>query len=254
MVNKKNSGKLDELIKQTLSNYEASSNSSDWAQMEKIVDTFPRSSSFRYKLKVLSILESLKAITRSKSVKRVFSPYVLVGLLLLVGAYFLYRILNTPNTLENTTNSSPQNNIITDTIQALPPAVVSKDIIKKENKTEQLKETVSSSLVTNDKSLVLTEEAEPVKKDNILKKEEDKKLADAKADILKKLMKTEQEMNKDTSGKVSGVSKENNEFKKEEKDQSVISIGRDNFLLYTNSDSLKKFQNQQSQDTVKGPD
>ncbi|MES2286112.1 MAG: hypothetical protein V4547_10520 [Bacteroidota bacterium] len=252
MVNKKHISKLDEVIKETLSNYEASNSIADWAKMERMLDAAPKSNSFRYKHKLLSIFESEKGAPKSKVAKWIFSPYFLIALVLVVGAYFLFNILNSSKSTENTTNSAAPVIINTDTLQKIVP-VLPVDVLKVENKIELPKDSIKIEPPVEE-DLVKKDDIETLKKEAILAKEA--------ALIEKAKIKKEQAIKKDLIRKndsSKAATKELNEknvinpVEEENKEQSIIPLGRNNFLLYNNSDSMKKSQNQQTNDSLKGP-
>lgn len=252
MVNKKHNSKLDEVIKETLSNFEASNSIADWAKMERMLDAAPKSNSFRYKHKLLSIFESEKGAPKSKVAKWVFSPYFFIALVLVIGAYFLFNILNSSKTIEDTTDSAPKLIIGADTLQTIPP-VLPVDVLSAESKIEPPKDSIKIPPPA-EVDLVKTDEIEKIKKDAILAKEA--------ALIEKAKIKKEQAIKKELIGKsdsskaVTGELNEKNVInpvEEENKEQSIIPLGRNNFLLYNNSDSLKKIQIQQAKDTLKGP-
>ncbi|MCE9540258.1 MAG: hypothetical protein K8R85_13730 [Bacteroidetes bacterium] len=252
MVNKKHNSKLDEVIKETLSNYEASNSIADWAKMEGMLDAAPKSNSFRYKHKLLSIFESVKGTPKSKVAHWIFSPYFLIALILVIGAYFLYNILNSSKTSENTTNSTPQAIINTDTLQKITP-VLPVEVLKAENKIELPKDSIITEPPV-EVDLVKSNDIETVKKAAMLAKEA---ALIEKAKIKKdQIIKKESIIKSDSSKTVSRELDEKNVInpvQEENKEQSIIPLGRNNFLLYNNSDSMKKNQNQQSNDSLKGP-
>lgn len=252
MVNKKHNSKLDEVIKDTLSNYEASNSVADWAKMERMLDAAPKSNSFKYKHKLLSIFESEKGAPKSKISKWIFSPYFFIALVLLVGAYFLYNILNSSKTIEDTTDSATKVIIGADTLQTIPP-VLPVDVLSAETKIELPEDSVKIEPSEED-NLVKSDDIEKVKKEALLAKEA--------ALIEKAKIKKEQSIKKELVGKVDSAKRvtqelnENNVINpvaEENKEQSIIPLGRNNFLLYNNTDSLKKSQTEQAKDTLKGP-
>lgn len=272
MVNNKNKSKLDEVIKQTLSSYEAPYNSSDWEQMERILDAAPKSKSFRYKHNLLSIFESAKTVPKSKSAKWIFSPYFLIILILVGGAYFLYTIINSSKTPENSIDSALQNtvdSINSDTLKTTILPTIPQDVLKVENKTELTKDTIKIS--TNDKTSVKATETEPVKKENIIQKETNvieksdiKKIDKTKIDKRKDSIKAEPVFQKenppslivvpDSSGRESKEKKETDQIQKEDKKLPDNHLGRNSFLLQKiNADSIQKRGNLSPTDSLKGP-
>lgn len=268
MVNKMHKSKLDEVVKQTLSTYTASNSVADWAKMERLLDAAPKSNSFRYKHKLLSTVESVK---KSNSTKWLFSPYFFIALVLVCGAYFLYNILSSSKGIENTTPSAQHNIISADTIQKVTAPVLPVDTLSV-IKTELPKDSVAIPLLTEDKALIKAQEIEAVKNEALLAKEaallaktEKIKADKLKADNLKKLSKQELINKKnatnliDKNDSAKAATEELNEknvinpVKEENNEQLIIPLGGNHILLYNYSDSLKKIQNQQPKDSLKGP-
>ncbi len=264
MVKKKHNYKLEEVINKTLSNYEALYNTSDWAQMERILDAAPKSNSIKYKLKLLSIGESIKEYSKAKSVKKLFSPYFLIGLLVIAVFYFLYKTSLSYKILENTTNSTPQNTIPAvvrlDSLKTIAPAN-SKDVLKTEEE-EQNNDT--SAISENEDNTLQSDEIDSVKKENndneetiSLEKTENQKRVNKKdskkeVQILTKKNPTILIESHDSLLGLSVLPTENTPKQKETKKTSGNSFGRNNFLLQSiNADSIKKHQNPPPQDTLK---
>jgi len=252
MVKRKHN-KLEEVINQTLSNYEAPNNTSDWAQMERILDAAPQSNSFSSKLKLLSVSESLKAIPKAKSVKWIFSPYFLIGLLVVCGAYFLYTFLHSSKILENTTNPTPQTTIpLTvgpETLKTVTPPILPSDVVKAENEVQQSIDTVDQTAI--DENLLKSDEIAADKKENTEKKETGslEKTEKAIADTKKDLKKEEQILKKKKAAAALATKDSIREANKKPADNS---FGRNNFLLQSiNVDSIKKHQVQPANDSLK---
>ncbi|MEI6487319.1 MAG: hypothetical protein WCP52_00075 [Bacteroidota bacterium] len=72
MANTSNNNKLDEKIKQSLSNYKATNSVVDWSRMEEILDSTPRANTFKWNY--------------------LFSA--LLGIIIFGGAYFMYDSLS----------------------------------------------------------------------------------------------------------------------------------------------------------------
>lgn len=263
MVNNKHKNKLNELIKQTLSNYEAPYITADWPQMERILDSAPKSSSYRYKQKLLSSVESLSAISKSKSVKWLFSPYFLIAVILGLGAYFLYNILSSSNSFDDTTNATPEQTISMEPKESSASAYIPTDSSTVENEILPMPDTTSAALLTNDKTAVQTSEPELVKKENTVQK---------KINLIEKIEKTDKTVVKklepvllkpnttvlpvlSDSAKVIGEKAlektETNPTQLENKPQPENSPGRNNFLLPANTaDSIKKYKSTQPLDSL----
>jgi len=277
MVNKKHKNNLDELIKQTLSNYEASNSSPDWPQMEKMLGVVPKSNSSGKKYKISSLLESIKTIPKSKSIKWVLSPYFLIAIAIAGGAYIFFVLFNSSKTPENTTNSSSpdliENNLNPDTLKTATSLATPQDSLIDENNMQVSEDSVKNELLTGENNPEKSNTTETVPKENTVPKEinpvektEVKKTENGKIDIKKDLKGVEQtpkEKNHpalinapDSAKRLNGVSIEKNETNQTSKNDSNIDnpLGRNNFLLKKpNADSIKKSQNQEPKDSLKGP-
>jgi hypothetical protein len=265
MVNKKHNGKLDEIIKQALSNYEADSNNNDdWAEMEKLLEAAPKSISFSNKFDFSSFVESIKTFSKSKRIKWVFSPYFLIVLLLLCGSYFLINILNSTKSSDDSTDSTPQ--ISTDTLQIQTQPSLPLNELNTESKTELIKDSTENQPLETDKTPLKTEITDPIKEKtnqketNLIEKSENKKIEKVIIDTSANLEKKEETISPppivntaDSSKTVIEGTKEKNQGKKKGKDKLVIPLGRKNFLLHKNSDSLNKNENLPPTDSTKGP-
>lgn len=260
MVNNKHKNKLNEVIKQTLSSYEAQYLTADWPQMERILDSAPKSSSYRYKQKLLSSVESLTTISKSKSVKWVFSPYFLIAIVVGFGAYFLYNILSSSNTFDDTTNVIPEQTISMEPQESSTSSYIPTDSSNMENELLPTPDTTGAALLTTDKTAVQAIEPELVKKENIVP-EKIKLIEKIEKTVVKKeepiLLKT----NTPTlpvirdSAKVIGEKAlektETNPTQLENKPQPENSPGRNNFLLPANTaDSIKKYKSTQPLDSL----
>ncbi len=247
MVNKSKNTELDEIIKQTLSDIEAPSLTSDWSQMEKLLDAAPQSNSFKYKHELTSFVESIKDFTKSNSLKWVFSPYFFIFLAIVAGAFLLHNRMNLPVTDENTTNLIAKDTIIADPSKSITPQVLPKDVLNTNNKKQLPKDSMNNQISTSDKNSLKSEEIKSDKKENTLIEESEEVKTDNKKDLKKKEQISKKEnfpVSKDSRDSANGVSEGNN--------QSDNSVGRNNFLLYNiNSDSIKKLQNQQPKDSLK---
>lgn len=98
------SRRLDELIKQTLSNYEVSSDTSDWQKMESMLDAAPKSGTDIYKQKLTFLTDS---VSQPGILKKLTASYIFIAVLMLAGGgYLLYTILKSPKAPENIANST----------------------------------------------------------------------------------------------------------------------------------------------------
>jgi len=82
MINNSTNSKLDEVVKTTLTEYEAPFDAGDWNRMESMLDAAPKQGSFKWS-------RSLTA--------------AVVGIAVIGGSYFLYTSLNNPGTGVTTT-------------------------------------------------------------------------------------------------------------------------------------------------------
>ena len=78
--------KLDETIKNTLNNYEATSDAGDWARMEAMLTVAPKANAFRWTMPLT----------------------VFVGIALLTGGIILYKTIYFQKTSTETTVETPQ--------------------------------------------------------------------------------------------------------------------------------------------------
>ncbi len=268
MANKNYNGKLDELIKQTLSDIEAPYDTADWPQMESMLWAAPKSKSFTYNLKLSAIFDALKNIPKSKSVKLIFSPYLLIGLIIIAGAYLLYNVLNSS---KNNTNSTPQNTEVkavnADTINTASAPAPAPDVINEGNEIELPADTIDNLSSASEKNSEKTDDEEVVKTESAVQKETNavEKNVKEKTDNKKDSKKKEKNINKEnppalietpeTTKENTDQSKENTQEQEEGKNQPDNFIGRNNFLLHNvNSDSIKRFKSQQPKDSLKKHD
>lgn len=85
MVNNIPNSKLDEVVKETLNNYEAPYDASDWERMESMLDAAPKSVSFKWS----------------------YLLNVFIGLVVCGGAYLAYSAISSPSHKQNTETTSP---------------------------------------------------------------------------------------------------------------------------------------------------
>lgn len=273
MANTKDSRRLDELVKQALNNYEADTATSDWARMEGLLGTAPKSVSSNFKVPSFST-------EGAGLVKSIFSSYIfIIALMLAGGGYLLYTILKSPKP-DTAVSVSPVDTLIDKPVQ--PPvtstALPSQSTATVENKKEEIKDTVAAvkpepAKVTEETKEAKEEKARKEKMEAELaekKKLEEKKKSEkekAEAEKLKasekkkeekreearKAEKKEKEREKERALK---AEKEKKEASKETLKKSNKPIGLSNFLRSVNLDSIKKSQEQptppqQPKDSVK---
>ncbi len=185
--------KLDEVIKQTLSNYEAPSDVSDWELMERMLDTAPQAASLKHLLQPVS--EKLDAF-KAGPLKRIFSPYILIAIALAVGVYFIYHVISGAKTAEKTIVPVPQQtgspagtgsilNPVLHSIPVTPPAAKADTVVKEQPLPDNAEAVADEEKAKADEEAALkekkdkkkeaAEEAERIKKEKKEKKEKDKK-------------------------------------------------------------------------------
>ncbi len=258
MVNNTDNSKLYEIVKQTLSNYEAPYDAADWAQMQNILDLAPKSKSFKFKHILLSIFGSLKSSPKSKIFKWIFSVYSLIGLIILGGAYLIYTNFNftkTPDTINSKPQQKIENTVNTGAKTPITPSNTTVlGVPKTENKIQQPLNTSDSVLPTNKKDIAKPAESAFTKKEiDLIEKTETKKTE--KIDTSSKstfnnpqqVIKNENESvtpdTRDSSKEIIGQPKEKG------KNTKVNKKKHDNI----NADSLTRYFNSQTQDSLKVP-
>ena len=145
MADTTKNNKLDEKIKQSLSNYKATDSNADWSRMEEMLDAAPQSAPFKWNY-ILSAF---------------------IGLAVIGGGYFVYNSINTPKATEDTEVATPQptieNNVvplnaINDSIENInkpiestvkQDAVIKKEIIPTEITADKSTETKTKDSNTN---------------------------------------------------------------------------------------------------------
>jgi hypothetical protein len=233
MINNTPDSKLDETIKNTLNNYEAQYDASDWSRMETMLDAAPKSVNFKWS----------HAIT------------VIIGIAVIGGGYALYNAFsgpsgsstevsttpppvapeNTPkentNTLTTTAGSAPKQDIPSVTPEKILTPVIStpentepKVLVKEEKKKEKK--------TSPDKSA----DPRPIIEQN------DKVLGMGNEPIFGDML--------DSSKGIVGETREKEETKKAAKAKKNTPVGWNNFMLpNVNADSLKK--NREKRDSLK---
>lgn len=242
MVNNTDNSKLYEIVKQTLSNYEAPYNAADWEQMQSILNLVPKSSSFKFKHVLLSFYGSLKSFSKSKTFKFIFSLYMLIGLAVLIGAYFLYTFLNSSK-IPNTINSTPQQKIENTTNTETPASGTSqKKSVQSDKKTEEPINTIDSLPPATNADLENSNESVIQKKENN-EVEKSGKTKTVSADTNQQLFKKAVESGKPDSLNSSGSANRNDPT-------TNFNINRREKII---SDSLTRYLNLQPQDSLKIP-
>jgi hypothetical protein len=250
MLNNSPENKLDVLVKQTLSSYEVQYNADDWSKMEKMLETTPKASTFKWSYVI----------------------YVFIGLALVSAGYLIYDKLasSKSSTKIDSTVVIPQKTMppATPKVVVQPPAkkittpvdstpkVAEKPVnqdsidafVTKAEREEEIKR-----LDDKERADLKADKLETAAKEKKLKKElaAKEKLAKKKADKAAKENELKQRNNAvdepvfgdmlDSTRGIVRETKENEQTKKTVKENSTKPIGWDNEILKNvNPDSLKK--------------
>jgi len=237
MENNTPTSKLDETIKEQLSNYDAKYDSGDWARMERMLDATP------------------KSIAPSGS----YNMALIIGGIVLVGGFAIYKVISssksTPeiNTetvappVENKVEATPQPTPVQPTIvktETPSPAVVETPAITPAVKTTspELKTTVAN---TDTKTKVA---AEKVKKDKKNKANEDEYSKNQKVTVM-----GNEPIFGDMIDSSKGIVRETKE--KESTKKAAVTKGTTSGiglsgLMNLNADSIRKQKEQMKKDTL----
>jgi type IV secretory pathway VirB10-like protein len=233
MVNNTPDSKLDETVKNTLNNYEATYEPGDWSRMENMLDAAPKSSNFQW----------------SYAVK------VVGALAVIAVGYFIYNAVNTPELNKDEIISTPPIKTEEEVVKVSPdvtapvpaPAVASPKIDQTEVANEVAKETVTPDKIAVTSPLnekLKTEEKAVVKKEDKRKDKKQKENTDDKNVITHTLIMGNEPVfgdMLDSSKGVIGETKEKEETKKSAKAQKDLPVGWNSFMLKNvDPDSLKK--------------
>ncbi|MES2593061.1 MAG: hypothetical protein V4608_14355 [Bacteroidota bacterium] len=262
MVNNTHDRKLDELVKQALTDYEVPSADSDWSQMETILDAAPKSTSTNFTL------------FESSSFTKVVLPYTIIAIVMLVGGYFIYTMVNS----SKTEDTQIAETIIADSVEKptstviAPAKEVSKEIAKADSQKVTTVDTAAKVPVAAEK--IPAKITEPVVAAKPVEKE--KSAEKVTAPVVKKVEKTDEEkaakkeLDKQAAIKKEKEKKEKDRKERERKEKerkeklkkdSIAkstqkkseNVGLNNlFLRGINADSVRKYQNQ-PKDTLKAP-
>jgi hypothetical protein len=265
MVNNSQHVKLDEVIKQALRNYEVSDTTTDWDRMESLLNSVPKSSSFKYKDALISMSESLKTIPKSISIKTIASPisikwirpaYIIIGLGLVVGSFVVYGIVHFYNTSGSNTNAltAPVTGNAAKIIMPSDSSMHRDSIVKVPQQLIDTIENIIPEEITNSNSSD-TDEVAPDQKNNIAEKDANEEKNDKKNNKNK----DEQNLKKNTSTltdnhdslkAIEGNAKENNSGNKTPPDNAATF---DIIMQKHNADSVKKFLSKMPKDSLKAP-
>ena len=258
--------RLDELVKQTLSDYVAPDATPDWVKMESILGVASKAGSDKMNFPSFGNADGTGLI------KRVASSYiVIVALMIAGGGYLLYTILKAPKTEDASAVVAPPVDTVANTPAMQSPAIIAPAgnetaVVGADNKQND------TTIAKTELPVEVKKQEEPVvaKKETTDKKEaelsEKKKSEKAEADKLKAEEKKREEK-KEEKRKAEKKEKERQLAAKEQKEKKGPPkdtlkkfnnpIGL-NFLRSVNLDSIKKQQSvepvpSQPKDTVKTP-
>lgn len=236
MVNNTPESKLDETVKNTLNNYEAQYDPSDWSRMESMLDAAPKASPFKWS----------HAIT------------VVIGVVVIGGGYALYHAfsgsetkteLNStpPASKENIVKESPKT--ITKPVPAPAPVTTAPTTIIKD---EPPATTIAApeKKTTPTEITVKPETKAPVKYKNKTSKAPEKQTETGPIiESHDKIMGMGNEPvfgdMLDSSRGIVNETKEKEETKKAAKAKKNTPVGWNQFMLpHVNADSLKKYRDQ----------
>lgn len=232
MVNNTPESKLDETVKDTLNNYEATYDPGDWSRMESILDAAPKSTNFQW--------------------STVIKVAIVLGVL--AGGYLLFDAINTPDVQEEIIKN-PVKEPVKDVVKVSPettlpvppvspPKVsaieVSKEVAKETNTPDKIGpiSPVVEKMKPEEKPIVRKEERPKDKKNKAEKNSKEETITSHKL-----IMGNEPVFGDmlDSSKGVIGETKEKEETKKAAKAKKDLPVGWDNFMLKNvNPDSIKK--------------
>ncbi|MGQ0828620.1 MAG: hypothetical protein ACT4ON_09520 [Bacteroidota bacterium] len=225
--------KLDQVVKQTLGNYEATHSTPDWSKMEGMLDATPQSANFKWS----------------------YSLNVIIGLVILGGGFLIYSLISSEKSstvpqvqqpIENKSNST----VTTKSVPAPAPSVPVVSAPAEHTPPQTTLPSGTAVVKNSDKETVAAEKTNNSKTEDIVKDKE------------KKSVKLKQVINTmgnepvfgdmlDSSKGIVGKTKEKEETKKAAKAQPENTIGWSSFLMKNNLDSLKKYHEQQQKDSLK---
>ena len=242
MENNTPPSKLDETIKENLSNYDAKYDSGDWSRMERMLDTAP------------------KSIAPSGS----YNKAIIIGAAVLVGGFLIFKVVgsskSTPETPAETTVTPTE----TKTVPTPAPAVAKTTPIITPAPKEQ------PTVIPEAKTVVVpvAKTIVPEVKTPVVVKPTEKELAEkAKKDKEKKLKNTKLDPETLKNQKISVMGKEpifgdqidsskgivRETKEKESTKKQAVSKGSNTVglgALFLNADSIKKQQERMQKDTL----
>jgi hypothetical protein len=226
MINNTPDSKLDETIKNTLNNYEAQYDASDWSRMESMLDAAPKSTSFKWS----------HAIT------------VIAGVVVIGGAYLAYNAISSSknNDTEVSTSPVPENTVKESPVTVTKPAMIT-PAPKKEEPAVVVEEKTNVPAV-KEETAVLKPETKVISKEE---KKKEKKKTEKITDVRPIIESNDRILGMgnepifgdmlDSSKGIVGETKEKEETKKAAKAKKDTPVGWNQFMLpNVNTDSLKK--------------
>lgn len=238
MENNTPPSKLDETIKEHLSNYDANYDAGDWSRMERMLDSAP------------------KSIAPSGSYNKAF----IIGAAVLVGGFLIFKVVGsstkTAETPAETTTIVPSENKTEVVTSPAPVVVKTAPVAIPENKTLDVPvaKTVVPEVKTPGNTVVVANTKDKATDKN--KKEKEDKLKDLKLDPESLKNQKVSVMGKepifgDQIDSSKGIVRETKE-KESTKKQAVSKGGNTVGLgaLFLNADSIKKQQELMKKDTL----
>lgn len=242
MVNNNSESKLDETVRNTLNNYEAQYDPSDWSRMESMLDAAPKANPFKWS----------HAIT------------VAIGVVVIGGGYALFNILGTSEKNTNTeqpASPAPEKNIVKESpkpVTAPPSAPAVNNTMNAVTKEEQ----PAPALKTPEKNTAPAEMISKPETKTALKenKKGNSKTAEKQIETAPIIEPHDKIMSMgnepifgdmlDSSKGIVNETKEKEETKKAAKAKKNTPVGWNQFMLpHVNADSLKK--NREQRDSLK---
>ncbi|CAN5375099.1 hypothetical protein BH10BAC1_BH10BAC1_01180 [soil metagenome] len=234
MENNTPPSKLDETIKESLSNYDATYDAGDWSRMERMLDTAPKSA---------------MASTFS------YNKVLIIGAAVLIGGFLIYKTVGTSkNTTETpvetvvtpsetipNTNPAP---VVAKTTPTITPTIIEQPVVIPEVKISapEVKTTV---VVKSNKEKAIAEKAkkEKIKEDAI----DAESLKTQKVSVMGKVPIFGDQL--DSKKGIVGETKEKESTKK-----AAVSKGSNNIglsgLLHLNADSIRKQKEMLQKDSI----
>lgn len=235
MINEQKDNKLDETIKQSLSDYEAPFDANDWAKMESALAATPQASTFKWSYVIGTF----------------------VALVVISGGYLLFNNLSS----FKTNTSAPTNSIENTATPVVPPAItkpktlpatkIEMPVVVDEAKDKIKEKEVSNVEKTSKKETALAEKAKNNKTIEDVSKGKENENGKHQEVIIMGNEPIFGDMLDSTKG-IIRVTKENEETKQAAKKPSEYPIGWNNFMLSNvNPDSIKHYRESMKKDTLK---